>query len=838
MRRGNYNNTLLATLLLSLCLCTASSAYAATSVTLTVIDPPTTLSNGKSYFLAGRSYRVRVQAVYGAAPATNFWNSIRLNFNNSLGVAVRYVTINVDNAPASYSLGASSGIMVSVIPADGEIVQNSTVPTNLDFTIRIVFNWMGTDFNTNTANTIEAVINDDAPFPASPVHNDFHTTNYGVCTNIQIRNFAQNGEAADGYVNPWHNTFTVTGNVAWWVNGEPFITTLVPNASINNGVNAQSLYLATPLLVPLPATQINMTFGGAQPLSFPVPADHMNTCGVAAATAAYRWRMSLTMNNPTAVAATTAGVLSQNTLPLRVDMIRVQSVTFQGGGGRDVPYYIRSVNRTGTRIHINARLASGILPMVGDTTFTVQASSGPSPFTVTIRGGTHDGYYTLPTGPFGFANDTTTPVTYQVISVCNGAFDGNCSPPAGPPPGSGQGIPVRIPGTLSGACYWDTSDPPGVAAQPFTALATATVDNITAVSFTAHWTPLATGPPAPLDADLDSYRLYYRRIGDPTWRMIDRSVVAALGLIGTGACTVTGLVPLTDYEFRVSAIDMFGQEVALANQIGGPAPITLTTLPTQIRAAITDGIYTYTHESFTSAPSLYAPGKHIVRSTAIKFSVSIVTAQTQPEQVNIIFANNNSDLPAQYGVTGAADDIMTLPASQRYVLGLTKAGSNTYQGYVPSTHPLMKLGTNIRFIVQTIKGGVPTYSSSILNAGAYDPTREWRFRVGQMVLFIPQPTRVLNNVLTSAIPCCFPAYFLTADSVVTIKVYDAKGRVISILSERMYRPAGQNIKEMGWCGTNKDNNRVGPGIYYIHIKATTLGNRTTLDKMLKVIVAH
>ncbi len=87
-------------------------------------------------------------------------------------------------------------------------------------------------------------------------------------------------------------------------------------------------------------------------------------------------------------------------------------------------------------------------------------------------------------------------------------------------------------------------------------------------------------------------------------------------------------------------------------------------------------------------------------------------------------------------------------------------------------------------------------------------------------------------------PCCYPAFFLAVDSLVTIRVYDVKGRIIATLCENLYRPGGQNIKDLGWCGRNKNNNRAGPGLYYIHIKAVTFGNRTVLDKKMKVVVRH
>jgi len=138
--------------------------------------------------------------------------------------------------------------------------------------------------------------------------------------------------------------------------------------------------------------------------------------------------------------------------------------------------------------------------------------------------------------------------------------------------------------------------------------------------------------------------------------------------------------------------------------------------------------------------------------------------------------------------------------------------------------------------IATYKAGTPTFNDVLNEANYY--LNEWRFSTGAMTLFFPYPTRILNNVLTSELPCCFPAFFLAVDSLVTIHVYDVKGRIIATLCDKLYRPGGQNIKDLGWCGRTKDNTRVGPGLYYIHIKATTIGNRIVLDKKMKVVVAH
>jgi flagellar hook assembly protein FlgD len=85
----------------------------------------------------------------------------------------------------------------------------------------------------------------------------------------------------------------------------------------------------------------------------------------------------------------------------------------------------------------------------------------------------------------------------------------------------------------------------------------------------------------------------------------------------------------------------------------------------------------------------------------------------------------------------------------------------------------------------------------------------------------------------------YPSYFLTEDAYVTIQVYDIKGRPVATLLERAFRRGGQNIKENGWAGVNKSGNRLGVGLYYIHIEARAAGSgRTILNEFEKVVVAH
>jgi hypothetical protein len=818
------------------------SAKAAQSVIITPLDPPTTLSNGKAYYLAGMAYRFRVQAVDPAATGQNYWNNFTINFISG-GSTLRSCTIQIAGV---IGVGALDGVIVA--PAD---ITNNTggIWTNIDFTIRVTFawdTWAGAkDCNSPPSNTVQAVVSD-----AGVGGNASLVFNFGICSRVQVMNFLQNGDAADGLVNPWHAQFNVTGRIVYYMKVEAIITNTVE--SIKAGETGPASGAGAPDLNMTGAATLNDTDPTAD-VSYTVPASYLFTnFNDPGALGPHSWRVDVHM----VTGGTTVSAV--NNLSLTCNKIQVTGITFSSGGGRDVgagvppsTYFIRSINQIGTRVSLTAQLQSGAGNMVGDTTFRV--TDGTNTFLVTIPGGSNTGsaLVTNPNNVTVPAGTTTNPpLTYQVVAIYGGAFDGNGTTlgqnTPGPPPGG------RIIG-VSNTIYWENADPPGPnlpysAVTPFTSLTG--LPPSTGSSFTINWNPLSYNGSlngGNWDADFDTYRIYYRDISTTTWTKVDKVITPALGNITTGTATVTGLLPLTQYEFRLSAIDVFGNEVdcgpcgpspAYGNQLYG----TVTTAALTVEASISDGISVHNNAAFNNAD----PAAHLVRDTAIKVTVYIVTAGAPPEQVNIIIANNDSDVgpgAPQYGLVPASpnNDILTLAAGvTRWTIPCIRTAPNTYEGYIPSEHPLMQLNTNIRFIVEMYKGGTPNWVDHTPDLGppGDHESDEWRFRVGQPAIFIPWPTRVLNNVMTAQIPCCFPAYFLAVDSLVTIKIYDVKGRVIATLCDRLYRPGGQNIKDLGWCGRNKENRRVGPGLYYIHINAVTYGNKTVLDKIMKVVVRH
>ncbi|MBN2158775.1 MAG: fibronectin type III domain-containing protein [Spirochaetes bacterium] len=809
-------NKHLFTLALSCALMITSMSYAAIdSITMTPAGP-STLSNGSSYYLAGQTYTFHIRATDPLTSVKGDWTEIYVEFRE--GAAMRE-SFTITVGPDTF---AGNGVEL-----DGSVQDLTGGPYNeIHYAVTVRFLWNCTAYAYGANNIYTRVTNVNGPSDRTD------PLNHGVISHVRILNFAQTDEAADGRLNPWHNDFDVTGTVVY-ASGAEIITNTVPD------IASSELYLDG---APAPAVGNN---GATAALSFDIDGLYCDTNAVVLGN--HAWTVAVAMTNPG------GPVTSDNSLTFNCNRIEVEWVRFENGGGVNTPYYLRSINVTGTRIRVRARLENGGGAMTGTTTFEItdNAAGGAHTYTIQIDSGQFEGTALItpmpdaadvpPDVPIG----TTVPIEYTVTAVSGGAYGNDNSIP---PNSDGQDVAARITGSGPYTLYWDNADAPGSSAPTFTTFVSP--PSTTAVSITFNWVPLSTALPVPpseiYDADFDTYRIYYRTpTGSGPWTMIDRNTVgyAALGTITTATMDVTGLDPLTDYDYRFSAVDVFGNEVLVANQIVG----TASTTATSISVTISDGIAQYSNTNFNNRD----PAAHPVRDTAIKISVKIITAGNMPDYVAAIIANNDSDVPGspwlppppdppQYGVTGAANSILDLPVDQRWSINCAKVSPNTYEGFIPDGHPLMKYGTNIRMIIATTVEGTTTWSDHTVETappGEY-VNDEWRFRVATKAILIPWPTRVLNNVMTAQMPCCYPAYFLTVDSAVTIKVYDAKGRVIATLADRMYRPGGQNIKEMGWCGLNKDNRRVGPGLYYIHIKAVTVGGRVVLDKMMKVVVAH
>ncbi len=781
-----------------------------TSVTLTP-ETPTTLSNGKSYYVAGMQYTFRVQAVDPEATQDTDWNQIVLVFYEGANMRAS-CTININSG--GDSVAAESGVVVDTIDRS-----HTSNWSNIDYYITVRFRWDVTDYNANAANSVRATVSEDHA-PASNM-NDTVTMNYGVCASLAVRNFAQDGVAADARINPWHSAFTITGAVVYYVAGES-ITDEVET------VDPGEITGTTLLLDGAATAKTDNTM--ADDLSYAIDAEYMNTNGISLGNHAWRVRASMTTSGGP------EDSVVANQLSFNLDRVQVTAITFSGGGGIDSPYY-RSVNIAGTQINIAARMQNGLGAMVGNT--TIRLSDGTNTYDVSILSGQTTGASLLNPYPgVGITPDgATTPLTYQVIAVFGGAYDDE------------QNVPGRIDQPASPDIYWDRNDPPGENSAPFTPWVGTTV---TAYSMTLNWQPLTAGAPD-LDADFYSYRIYYKRQSDATWTMIDRTTADygpggtyRLDLIATGSATISGLVSTTIYDYYVTATDVFGQEVQVSLPASSNAAYdhvhtphapwydSVSTLPHSLEVSITDGIDVYNDSSFTADANASA---RPVRKSAIRVTMNIVTAESQPDSVNLIVALDGvSDLwTAGVGLNGVA-------GQDYHRISCQKTGPNTWKGYIPETNPLIVLGNNVRFIVETLKNSVASYSDhdSELESPPGDPNdKEYTFSIAKEVKFTPWPTRILNNVITDKNPLAYPSFYLSDDAYVSIKAYDIKGRPIATLLDNAFRKGGQNIKEGGWGGTNRSGKKLGPGLYYINIKARRQSDgKVILNKNEKVVVAR
>jgi hypothetical protein len=777
------------------------SSFAAITVVNLTQATPTTLSNGKSYYLAGVNYTFRVQATDPLATGRPYWNQIILRFYEGATVRESCV-IDID---AVASAGGEVGLeVVNVTDVGGAPY------TNITYDIEVRFLWDAVAYTPNAANRVEAYVDEDGASNGT----DTNFLNYGVITAVKILNFAQDGNASDNRVNPWHLGFNVTGSVVYDDPAETGITNTV---------------------VSIDATEITDTSlqvdGGASgytdntmgdDLSYAVAANFFSGYGLGDRT----WSVDVDMSTGTYTET------SSNTLTVNNDRVEITNITYTNGGGVDSPFY-RSVNVAGTRIELTVRMQNGLGAVVGNTTFRV--NDGTNQFTVTINDGgtTGSALIIYPTVTNETTDDT---VVYEIDRIYGGAYDGDAAGTYG------QNSVARITQTASPTIYWDNNDPPGSNSQPFT---TWVGVDPTTDSLTFSWTPLTTGAPN-YDGDFSSYRLYFKKSSDTSWIMYDSSVDAALGTITTGSYLVSGLDSLTSYDYYLTAIDVFGQEVyvvlgtttfASFYDTGGDYGVANTTA-SSITVSISDGIDSYDDATFTtSAVSTTRP----VRDTSINVSLYVVTSGTAPSAVNIIIANDTSGDLVTGGVLNGTLN------TDYYRISCTKTAPNTYRGYIPSENALMQIGTSIKFIaeIQTTddSNNVATNyvdHNSELEAPPGDPNDyEWNFSVSKTMQLTPWPVRILNNVITDKNPVAYPSYYLTDDAQVSIRIYDIKGRKVVTLLENASRKGGQNIKENGWRGVNKASKKLGPGLYYIHIRAKRLSdNKVILNKFKKVVIAR
>mgnify|MGYP000881342562 FL=1 len=821
------------------------------SVTLTPAVPDT-LSNGKAYYVAGKPYTFRVQAVNASAAADTDWSSITLHFRTG-GAGTEQEIAVITIGAGSDSATTQTGIVV-----DSIVSRNRTLSlpwSNLDYDITLRFLWNCPAFNAVATNNVHAIVADNVAPAGSATHTRY--LSYGVCSTVAIRNFVQTGVAADARINPYHSSFTVTGTIVYSVPGEVITNNI---HSINAGEVA-----AAGSVLRLDGVDTAITAAGsADSFTFTVPGSTVGTLGD------HLWTVRVNMTT----GSFAGNVVSANSLAFNCNRVEITNIQFTGGGGTTAAPFYRSVNINTTYVTVTARMENnsaslgGNTNMYGATTITVEYGTGIDPpgpvvytgtFTVTILDNTASATVLIPIPAVGASS--TQPYTYRIRSVTGGAYGGDTDPA----PDNGQSNYTRViqstvplsPVTI----YWDNNDPPGANAAPFTAWVGASA---TAYSITLSWTPLNPVGGPPYDGDFYTYRIYYRKSvpANQAWTMIDRSTANyglggagdtyRLDLVTTGTADITGIDPLTNYDYYVTAVDLFGQEVVVAGlnpftasnatYFGAPNAAfygTINTLPASLTVSLTDGIDTYGDSTFTADPN---PSARPFRKTAIRVDAYVVTAVGVPDSVNIIVAANGLGIPLwDAGWPNQVNPVLTL-GTDYYRINCTKAAPNKWTGYIPDTNPLISLGSDVKFIVETVKNGVASYADhdSESETPPGDPNNyPYRFQISKQTAFTPWPVRILNNVLTDAQPRAYPSYYLTDDAYVTIKAYDIKGRQVATLLDGAFRKGGQNIKEGGWDGSNRSGRKLGVGLYYIHIQAKRASDgKVILNKFKKVVMAR
>lgn len=769
------------------------------SITLTPADP-TTMSSGVGYYLAGKTYSFSVNVI---DPDITGWagiSDVRITIPNSTNIVVSI-------APS----GTGTDLPVTVVSGTVNAVANVTgTYNNCTITFKVTFRW---DTPENLTASTQSVV---AQATTTNTRTDTRSVYYGICSSIKILNIAASGTAADGMINPWHDAFNVTGSVVYNVSGAGAADQVHLRADATNAeISNLELYIDG---AASGFTDADETDG----VSITVNAGTITTLGNRAL------RVRATM-------ATAGGPeTSSNNLTLICDRVEITGITFFNGGGVDSPSYYRSINVPGpsagqsaTQVRITARMQNGLGPMVGNIQVTLENITHGGTTAVNIFNGQTSGvaYLSYPTTlP---AADNTNADSYQVSAISGGSYSGDAA---------GQNSAARVTQVANPVVYWDNVDPPGGASSPFTGWLGFSQ---TAFSLTFNWTPLASGAP---DGDFYTYRLYYKKSAATTWTIVDRNTTGftSLGTISTGTVTINNLQPVTEYDYYMTAVDVFGQEVIQAYRAPKDPFDTASTIASTVQVSITDGIDAFEDDTFTKDANSSA---RKLRKTAVRVNMFIVGVEDLPDGVNIIGIPNVMN-PATDGniiSSGVIDGALTENVHY-YRYSSIKTGSNQWVGYIPDSSPLVAVGANTGFILEMIKGGVKSYAdhNSELEAAPGNPNNyEWTFSITSQPTFQPWPTRVLNNVITDANPIAYPAYYLTDNAYVTIKAYDIKGRPVATLLDNVYRAGGQNIKEGGWRGDNRSNRKLGVGLYYLHFQAKRASDgRTILNSFQKVVMAR
>ena len=768
-----------------------SSEGAVTSVVLTPATP-VTMSNGHGYYRAGDTYVFTINVIDPAATSWTDITDVRLLIPDGTNILI-IADIDAGGVPSATVSSGNVTVVMGII---------SGTWNNFTLTYNVTFRWDTTGSPWAASRNIVASVTGSAI-------TDTKAVSYGVISSFRVLNFAQDGVASDGYVNPYRTNFNVTGTLIYDIPGGG-LADAIPPAFISG----------TELDINNTAT--GLTNGSTNSVSYTVT----SAISIPTPPTATAWRVRITGPNVPA-----GGRISTNSLSIINDEVEILDVEIVGGGGRTIsgaPSRVeyRSFNVAGTQLRVTARMRYGLTGVIGNTTVRVRDVLDGIDYDIVIPNGNTTGVLPITGGhPTTPGVGGTNSHEYRVTNIFGGVTD------------SEQNTVARIfqPGNGFGnftTLWWDNQDPPGVNGSAFTS---GPSHSRTATTLTINWGALASSHP---DLDFDTYKIYYREQGSSIWTIIDRttSSYASLGTMSTNTVLIEGLKPLTTYEYVVSAVDIFGNEVAPADRLY-PGTLPATT-PASVTINLTDGITSYSDSAFNGDPD---PVTNLrLRKSAIRADFVVITAGAVPSSVELLLANNSSDVAGDHG-SGATDLITDLPPGDIYTIPCQYMGPNKWTAFIPSEHPLMTTGNTVRFILKaTYNTGVSYFDHD--SEGELPPGNpadsEWRFYIYEEPKFTPWPVRVLNNVITDKDPVAYPAYYLTDDAYVTITVYDIKGRVVSVLLDSSFRKAGQNIKEQGWRGTNKYNKKLGIGLYYIHFKAKRVSDgKVILDSFQKVVVA-
>ncbi|MCU0846852.1 MAG: hypothetical protein MUD12_03080 [Spirochaetes bacterium] len=814
----------------------AGRELSATINSVTVTSAARTAMSGGNFYIAGSPapYEFQVLVTSTAAALADYTNVDLYIELNGAGQFVLLTWTPGGGFAVSNSCGGTVNIATSA--------QGGT-PANLDLRFRATFGW---DIN-DAANSddvavrvIQATAVDNLVDPAPHTLTGNDNQIYGFCNRIGVVNFAQ----TDNQINPYTYSSTITGTVCYRLVGSA--------VNIADAVNTRSPGQAASIALRENGNATGWGNVGGDVVNATITNPYAGFLG-AANLGNHNWTVLCNMNGPGGAR------ISNSPGFITVQRIRVTGMTVTQGGGRDAPpNHWRSSLQGGTVFTLTAVRDTGGGPaaMNGNTTFTVNWNGGAQ-FTVTINNAATTGSVMIPAGsiPNPGAGTTTPLRNYYITQIQNanwgtqgdGTFGGAINQIT-----DTVNYPVALyPNFISQGLFWENTDPPNGAAIASAVLST-TADTATITWLKTIDTRTAL-PSA--DADFHEYRVYFREtLVAGAYRIWGGNNDAGLrfappGTAAAGNITtiLTSLKIFTQYDYYITGVDIFGNETTYAGGGTSAAPLTFTTQAFTLTATVGDGITFYT--DFTSNNPVLRP----LRETNVRVDVSIVTATGQPDSVTVWFTSAFTPTvgPPPHYLPDIVNDLLVpwsintaafpnaAPGPYLYSAAAVREASNRWVAYLPTTCPLIRQGNNIRFIIEMKKAGASTFTDTNTVTDGEPNHNPWAFNISMPAIFFPWPTRVLNNVITDLAPIAYPSYFLLTDAFVTIRVYDIKGRPVVTILENAYRKGGQNIKELGWAGTNKHNKKCGIGLYYMHIQARSIfGGKIILDKIKKVVIAR